>query len=210
MLYGRDAERAQIGVLLDGARSARGGVLVLRGEPGIGKTALLEDSRDRAADMNVLTVRGVESEAELPFAGLHRLLRPALSLASQLPAPQGQALKAALGLEEGSTPERFLVFAACLSLISEMAERRPVLCIVDDAHWLDTLSADALLFVARRIEAEGVVILFATREGRFERSKPGTSRRSGSPVSAPTRWSSCWNGVRARPPPRRYGIGSRS
>ena len=164
MLYGRDAERAQIGALLDGARSARGGVLVVRGEPGIGKTALLEDARDRSADMHVLTARGVESEAELPFAGLHRLLRPALHLTSQLPAPQSQALQGAFGLAEGSTHERFLVFAACLSLLSEMAERRPVLCIVDDAHWLDALSADALLFVARRVEAEGIVILFAARD----------------------------------------------
>ena len=137
---------------------------MVRGDAGIGKTALLEDARDRAADMHVLTARGVESEAELPFAGLDRLLRPALHLVPRLPKPQAQALKGALGLAEGSRYERFLVFAACLSLLSEMAERRPVLCIVDDAHWLDALSVDALLFVARRIEAEGIVILFAARD----------------------------------------------
>jgi hypothetical protein len=164
VLYGRDVERAEIGALLDGARSARGAVLVVRGEAGIGKTALLEDARDRAGDMHVLTVRGVESEAELPFAGLHRLLRPALHVVSQLPPPQAQALQGALGLVEGSTHERFLVFAACLTVLSELAERRPVLCIVDDAHWLDTLSADALLFVARRVEAEGIALLFAARD----------------------------------------------
>lgn len=157
-------ERAEIGALLDGARSARGGALVVRGEAGIGKTALLEDARERAVDMHVVAVRGVESEAELPFAGLHRLLRPALHLVAQLPTPQANALEGALGLSEGSSYERFLVFAACLSLLSELSERRPVLCIVDDAHWLDTLSAEALLFAARRVEAEGIVILFAARD----------------------------------------------
>jgi AAA ATPase domain len=133
MLYGRDSERAQIGALLEAARVSRSGALVVRGEPGIGKTALLEDARQRAGDMHVLAARGVESESELPFAALHQLLRPALGHVDELPSPQAAALRVALGLDEGPACERFLVFAACLSLLSELAERRPVLCLVDDA-----------------------------------------------------------------------------
>ena len=171
MLYGRDPERAVIGALLDAARESRSGALVLRGDPGIGKTALLADARERAADMQVLTARGVESESELPFAALHQLLRPALGDLDGVPAPQAAALRRALGLADGDPPEPFLVFAACLSLLSELAERRPVLCLVDDAHWLDAASADALRFVARRLDAEGILLLFGAREGdvaRFE------------------------------------------
>jgi DNA-binding CsgD family transcriptional regulator len=165
VLYGRDRERAEIWALLEAARASRSGALVLRGEAGIGKSALLEDARDRATDMHVLAACGVESESELAFAALHQLLRPALSSADNLPAPQAEALAVALGLEAGETPERFLVFAACLTLLSELAENRPVLCLVDDAHWLDEASADALRFVARRLEAEGIVLLFGAREG---------------------------------------------
>ncbi|HSE80911.1 MAG TPA: AAA family ATPase [Gaiellaceae bacterium] len=165
MLYGRDAERAEIGRLLKAARNSTSGALVIYGEPGIGKTALLEDARDRAGDMHVLTARGIASEAELPFAALDQLVRPALGYLDRLPGPQAAALGGALGLKEGAGEERFLVYAACLSLLSELADRRPVLCLVDDAHWLDRVSADALLFVARRLGAEGIVMLFAAREG---------------------------------------------
>jgi DNA-binding CsgD family transcriptional regulator len=165
VLYGRDAERALIGALLDAARASRSGTLVLRGEPGVGKTALLEDARERAADMHVLTARGVESESELPFAGLHQLTRPALHLIERLPGPQAGALQGALGLAERAGDDRFLISAACLTLLAELAERRPVLCLIDDAQWLDRSSTDALLFVARRLDAEGVVMLFAAREG---------------------------------------------
>jgi DNA-binding CsgD family transcriptional regulator len=171
VLYGRDAERALIGALLGAARESRSGSLVIRGEAGLGKTALLADARERAGGMHVLAARGVESESELPFAALHQLVRPALRHLGRLPAPQATALRRALGLEEGSAPERFLVFAGGLTLLSQMAERRPVLCLVDDAHWLDTASGDALSFIARRLHAEGVVMLFAAREGdvrRFE------------------------------------------
>src|SRR5262245_929383 len=135
VLYGRDEERARLGALLEAARSSRSGVLLLRGEPGIGKSALLDDLCERARDMHVLTARGVESESELPFAALHQLLRPAFDHIDRLPAPQAAALRSALGLAEGSGEERFLVFTSCLSLLSELAERRPVLCVVDDAHW---------------------------------------------------------------------------
>jgi DNA-binding CsgD family transcriptional regulator len=173
VLYGRDAERAEIGRLLEAARASRSGVLVLRGEAGIGKTALLEDARERAGDMHVLSARGVESESELPFAGLDKLLRPALAHLDKLPSPQAAALRRALGLQEGPAEERFLIFAACLSLLAETAERRPLLCLVDDAHWLDTVSAEALVFVARRLDAEGIAMLFAAREDDVRRFDPG-------------------------------------
>ena len=165
MLFGRDAERALIGALLDAARDSRSGALALRGEAGVGKTVLLEDARARASDMHVLSARGVESESELPFAALHQLLRPALGHLDRLPAPQAAALQSALGLADGGGQERFLIYSGCLSLLSELAEERPVLCLVDDAHWLDAGSSDALQFVARRLDAEGVVLLFGAREG---------------------------------------------
>jgi DNA-binding CsgD family transcriptional regulator len=165
VLFGRDAERALIGALLDAARDSRSGALALRGEAGVGKTVLLEDARGHAGDMHVLTARGVESESELPFAVLHQLLRPALRHVDRLPAPQAAALKSAFGLADGGGQERFLIYSACLSLLSELAEERPVLCLVDDAHWLDAGSSDALQFVARRLDAEGVVLLFGAREG---------------------------------------------
>jgi DNA-binding CsgD family transcriptional regulator len=171
VLFGRDSERARIGALLNEARASRSGVLVVRGEPGIGKTALLEDARDRAADMHVVTARGVESESELPFASLHQLLRPALEHLESLPTPQQRALRGALGFEERTGDDRFLVSVAVLSLLAEFAERRPVLALIDDAHWLDASSADTLLFVARRLHAEPIVLLFAVRDDgvrRFE------------------------------------------
>jgi DNA-binding CsgD family transcriptional regulator len=175
MLYGRDDERAVIGQLLDAARKSRSGALVVRGEPGVGKSALLLDARERAGDMHVLSARGVESESELPFAALHQLLRPALHHVDDLPPPQAAALRGALGLDESGPDKRFLIFAGCLSLLSELAERRPVLCLVDDAHWLDAASADSLRFVARRLDAEGIVLLFAARDGEvrtFEADLP--------------------------------------
>jgi DNA-binding CsgD family transcriptional regulator/tetratricopeptide (TPR) repeat protein len=168
VLYGRDRERAEIWALLEAARSSQSGALVIRGEAGIGKSSLLEDARDRATDMQVLHARGIDSESELPFAGLHQLLRPALQLVETLPEPQAAALNGALGLADRSGEDRFLISAACLTLLAELAERRPVLCLVDDAQWLDTASTDAFLFVARRLHAEGIVMLFAARdaEGR--------------------------------------------
>jgi DNA-binding CsgD family transcriptional regulator len=166
MLYGRDAERSAVTTLLDAARDSRSGVLVLRGQAGAGKSALLQDAVEQASDMQVLEARGIESEAELPFAGLHQLLRPILGRQVEgLPGPQATALRVAFGLEHGRGEDRFLVSVAVLSLLAEAAERRPVLCVVDDAHWLDEASANALVFVARRLEAEAVVLLFAARDG---------------------------------------------
>ncbi len=169
MLVGRDAERARIGLLLEAARASKSSALVLRAEAGIGKTALLEDARQRASDMHILDARGIESEAELPFAGLHQLVRPALGLIEALPGPQSAALQGALGLQQRMGDDRFLVSAGCLTLLSELAEERPVLCLVDDVQWLDASSADTLLFVARRLGAEGIAMLFAARAGEIGR-----------------------------------------
>jgi DNA-binding CsgD family transcriptional regulator len=168
-LYGRDAERSRIAQLLNGARESRSGALVLRGEAGVGKSALLEDAREGTRGMRVLSSRGIESEAHLPFAAVHQLLRPVLCHLERLPEPQAGALRRALGLETGVGDDRFLVSLAVLSLLAEAAERCPLLCLVDDAHWLDDASADALVFVARRLEAEGIAMLFAARDGEIRR-----------------------------------------
>jgi DNA-binding CsgD family transcriptional regulator len=169
MLCGRDPERARIGELLAGARASRSAALVVTGEPGVGKSALLEDARGQAADMCVLRAAGVESEAQLPFAGVQQLLRPVLDRLPRLPEPQAAALGGALGLTAGGGEDRFLVSLAVLSLLADAAERHPVLCLVDDAHWLDEASADALSFVARRLEVEGIVMLFAARKSEVRR-----------------------------------------
>jgi DNA-binding NarL/FixJ family response regulator len=155
--------------LLDAARDSRSGVLVLRGQAGVGKSALLQDAVAQASDMQVLEARGVESEAELAFAGLHQLLRPVLGEVDGLPPPQAAALRAAFGLEHARGEDRFLVAVAVLGVLAEVAERRPVLCVVDDAHWLDEASVGALVFVARRLEAEGVVLLVAARDEDLRR-----------------------------------------
>lgn len=169
MLCGRDPERARIGELLDGARRSHSGVLVLRGEPGVGKSALLALARDEVPGMRVLSSEGIESETELPFAALHQLVRPILGDLDVLPAPQAGALRSALGLTASAGADRFLVSLAVLSLLAEAAERQPVLCLVDDAQWLDDASTDALVFAARRLEAEGIAMLFAAREGELRR-----------------------------------------
>jgi DNA-binding CsgD family transcriptional regulator/tetratricopeptide (TPR) repeat protein len=165
MLYGRRAQCDALERLLADARRSRSGVLVVRGEAGAGKTALLEHAAGRADGMLVLRAAGVESEAELPFAALHQLLRPVLGLAGRLPEPQAAALGGALGLTAPGIDDRFLVSVAVLSVLAEAAEDRPVLCLVDEAQWLDRPSAEALAFAGRRLEAEGVVLLFAARDG---------------------------------------------
>ncbi|MDN5857468.1 MAG: LuxR C-terminal-related transcriptional regulator [Pseudonocardia sp.] len=169
MLHGRAAERAAIATRLDEAWASRGGALVLRGQPGVGKSALLDDAVDRAEGMRVLRTQGVESESPLAFAALHRLLRPVLAHLGRLPARQARALRAAFGEGEDTDTDRFLVFLAALSLLAEASEDGPVLAVGDDAHWLDDASAAALLFVARRVQAERVAMLFAAREGDVRR-----------------------------------------
>jgi DNA-binding CsgD family transcriptional regulator len=167
VLYGREAERAALSALLDGVHASQSGVLVLRGEPGVGKSALLADTVDRAAGMRVLRAVGVESEGELAFAGLHQLVWPLLGTVDAIPPPQAAALRGALGLESSSGDDRFLIGAAVLSLLAAAAEEMPLLCIVDDAHWLDDPSADALVFAARRLHAEPIAVLLAAREGQL-------------------------------------------
>ena len=169
LLFGRDAERSLLSGLLDGARESRSGVLVIRGDVGVGKSALLEDARERATGMRVLSGSGVESEAQLPFAALHQIVRPILGQVGRLPEPQACALRGALGLEAGASDDRFRVSLAVLTLLAEAAEEHPLVCLIDDAHWLDDASADALVFVARRLEAEAVVMLFAARESERRR-----------------------------------------
>ena len=164
MLYGRDPEHARLGALLEDARESRSGVLVIRGEAGIGKSALLEDARERASDMQVLSGSGIESEAHVPLAALHQIVRPILGHLEGLPEPQGGALRGALGLGVPEGHDRFLISLAVLSLLAEAAEDQPLLCLIDDAHWLDPASSDALVFVGRRLEAEGIAMLFAVRE----------------------------------------------
>jgi len=150
--------------LLAAARAGRSGVLVLRGEPGVGKTALVEYAIEEAAGLYVTRVAGVESEMELAFAALQQLCAPMVDKLEGLPDPQRHALGVAFGLETGAAPDRFLVGLAALSLLSAVAERQPVLCVVDDAQWLDRASAQTLAFVARRLLAEPVALVFATRE----------------------------------------------
>jgi DNA-binding CsgD family transcriptional regulator len=164
MLYGRVAECAVLEGLLEDARASHSGVLVVRGEPGLGKSALLEDAVERAVGFRVLEAVGIESESELAFAALHQLLRPVFELIGRLPDPQAVPLCGAFGLSDGGTENRFVLSIAVLSLLSEASEQGPVLCVVDDAHWLDRPSADALRFCSRRLGAEGVVVLFAAGE----------------------------------------------
>ncbi len=166
-LYGRDAELAALTSLLYRARDGASGALVLRGDVGIGKTALLAAVADRADGFRIIRAAGVEEEAELPFAGLHLLLRTALDRVGALPDVQAEALRGALGLAKAGPPDRFLVGLAVLSLLAELAAERPLLCLVDDAQWLDRASAEALLFAARRLDAESVVLLLAARPGAF-------------------------------------------
>ncbi|SEG74080.1 regulatory protein, luxR family [Thermomonospora echinospora] len=184
MLYGRDTEQAEIDRLLADARAGHSGALVLRGEAGIGKSALLQYAADRAsaasgdgdsdragmdAGMRVLRATGVEAETDIPFAGLHQLLWPVHDRIDALPAPQAAALHAALGsgdVGNGST-DRFAIGLAVLTLLADLSEDGPVLCLVDDAQWMDRGTAEALLFAARRLAAERVAMLFAAREEAF-------------------------------------------
>ncbi|RKS79062.1 putative ATPase [Actinomadura pelletieri DSM 43383] len=168
-LYGRSAELAEIDRLLDRARSgAGGGALVLRGDAGIGKTTLLDHAETRAAgptgDMDVLRGSGIEAESDVPFAALHLLLNDRADHLAALPTPQAEALRAALGLTRPDSSGRLLTGLALLNLLDGSAADKPLLCLIDDAQWLDRESADALLFAARRVASRGVVFLIAARD----------------------------------------------
>jgi DNA-binding CsgD family transcriptional regulator len=164
MLFGRGRELSVIGTLLERARLGSSGVLVLVGEAGIGKSALLEHAAESAEGMAVLRARGVESEAQIPFSGLFELLRPALGSIERLPRPQAGALASALALRPAHAHDRFAVGAATLSLLAAYAESAPLLVLVDDAHWLDGSSADALRFALRRLVADPIAAVLTVRE----------------------------------------------
>jgi DNA-binding CsgD family transcriptional regulator len=168
-LQGRRAETEALDRLILNARAGTGGVVVLRGEAGVGKTALLDHVLAHASGCRVVRAAGVESEMELAFAGLHQLCAPFLDRLDRLPAPQHHALGIVFGLRDGDPPDRFFVGLAVLSLIAEVAERQPLVCVLDDAQWLDRASAQVLGFVARRLAAEAVVLIFALREPSEDR-----------------------------------------
>src|SRR2546421_1592579 len=160
----RDPERSALDRLLDVVRGGESRVLVVRGEAGVGKSALLDHLAERASGCRVARAVGNEYEMELAYAGLHQLCAPMLELRERLPARQREALETAFGLADNPPPDRFVVGLALLGLLSEVAEKQPLVCVVDDAQWLDETSALALAFVARRLLAESVALVFAVRE----------------------------------------------
>jgi hypothetical protein len=163
-LLGRQSERAALDLLLSAVCAGESQTLVLRGEAGVGKSALLEYLAERAAGCRMLEAVGVEAEMELAYAGLHQLCAPLMDRLDPLPAPQRDALATAFGLQAGEAPDRFLVSLAVLSLFGDAAEEQPVICLVDDAQWLDRASAQVLGFVARRLQAESVALVFGLRQ----------------------------------------------
>jgi DNA-binding CsgD family transcriptional regulator len=172
-LLGRTSERAALDRLLVNVRGGQSAVLIIRGEAGIGKTALLRYAARQASGFRVAQVTGVEAEMELPFAALHQLCAPMLARLDALPDPQRDGLSVALGLAPGDVPDRFLVGLAALSLLAAVAEERPLLCLVEDAQWLDAASSQVLGFVARRVLAESVAIVVAVREPASARDFDG-------------------------------------
>ena len=208
MLFGRDVECARIDAVLDAVRGRRSASLVLWGEAGVGKSALLEYAVERAEGFRVLRTLGLESEAELAFAGVQQLLHPVMHAFAELPALQSRALRRALAIEDGPGARRLTVSVATLSLLAAAAEELPLLCIVDDAHWLDQASAEVLTFAARRLYARGggdavrragagdavflapdcptcsCTVLLRRRAGAARCNRPGM------PIARPTSWSS--------------------
>lgn len=176
-LVGRDDELARIERLLADAREERGGALVVRGEAGIGKSMLLRHAASAAESegFNVVRGTGIESDSELAYGGLHQMLLPHLDRLEGLPEPQAAALRGAFGLTEGTEANRFLISACTLALLADLAEDAPLLCVVDDLQWLDQGSAEALLFAARRFEADPIAMLFAVRETSMPFETPGVA-----------------------------------
>jgi predicted ATPase len=151
--------------LLTAARAGTSGTLLIRGDPGIGKTALLRYAAGRAGQMTVLTARGIKAEADVPFCGLLELLRPILPCLERIPTPQALALRSALALGPAAATDRFIIGAATLSVLAAQAEEAPLLVLVDDAQWLDASSAAALVFATRRLLADSVAVILALRTG---------------------------------------------
>ncbi|MDI9883716.1 AAA family ATPase [Streptomyces sp. HNM0645] len=164
ILRGRESEQGLLNGLMDDARAGLSGALVLRGDAGMGKTALLDHAVASASGMRVTRVAGIEAEQELGFAAVHRVLLPFLGRRADLPEPQRAALETAFGMVGGPAPDRFLVGLAVLTLLARSARDRPLLLVCDDAHWVDRESLDVLAFVARRLHADGIVALFAVRD----------------------------------------------
>src|SRR5271166_5348607 len=169
VLLDRELERGQIDRVLETARQRRSAALVLQGEPGTGKTTLLDYAVESGRDFEIVRLLGIESETELGFAALHQLLLPFLAGLRSLPVPQRDALAGALGLRRADSPDRFLLALAALTMLARAATKRPLLCIVDDAQWLDRESAGILGFIARRLSADAIAMLFAVR-GTSERT----------------------------------------
>src|SRR5918992_3265403 len=165
MFVGRERERARIDRLLQDARAGRSGALLLHGDAGIGKTALLRWATSQAADMRVLRARGIETESDIPYAGLAELVTPLLGGLDAIPEVQARAIRGALALGPAWPHDRFTVPAGLLSLLAVAAEERSVLAVIDDAQWLDESSLEAFLFAGRRLGAEGVAMLGALRDG---------------------------------------------
>src|ERR1700737_2195411 len=163
-LTGRRSECERLDRLIEAVRAGESRELVVRGEPGVGKTALLDYVADHASGCLVARAAGVQSEMELAFAGVHQLCAPMLEHVDRLPGPQRDALRTALGISAGTAPDRFLVALAILSLLSDVAEKRPLICLVDDVQWIDRASAQVLAFVARRLDAESVGVVFGVRK----------------------------------------------
>ena len=194
---GRTRERERLDAMLAQARDGQSAVLVIRGEPGIGKTALLRYAARQASGLRIAEVEGVQAEMELPFAGIHRLCAPMLDGLEVLAEPQQNALRVALGLSSGDAPDRFLVAVAVLNLLSATAEERPLLCLVDDAQWLDAASVQALGFVARRLLAEPVAMIFSLREPITTRALDGLPQLSLEGLDEPMRALCCREPCRA-------------
>src|ERR1700722_998382 len=157
-------ERASLDRVVDAASSGLSGACVLVGDAGMGKTRLLEYAIERAHDIRHLVISGAETETDLAYAALHRLLRPFLTKRDHLPPPQRAAPASALGLEAGEPADRFLVGLACLNVLADVAAERGLLCVIDDAQWIDRESLEAMSFVARRLQADGIVLLFGIRD----------------------------------------------
>ena len=205
-LTDRHRERDVLDRLVDAVQAGESRTLVVRGDPGVGKSALLGYLAERAHGCRVARAAGVQSEMELAFAGLHQLCAPMLGHAEQLPAPQRDALRTAFGLSAGPPPDRFLVGLAVLGLLSEVSGQQPLVCIVDDEQWLDHASAQALGFAARRLGADPVGLVFAARSpGNDQRGTGLGGPGTGGPAwLAPTwpvsnLWATSWPGCPSWP-----------
>src|SRR5690348_13721803 len=181
-MVGRTDEQARLTTLLEAAREGRSGTLLLHGPAGIGKTELLRFAIDAAGDFNVLRARGMESESDIPFAGLAELVTPLLAHLDEIPSVQAEALRAALALGPPAAADRFTVPAALLSLLARGADERPILAVIDDAQWLDDPSLDAFLFAGRRLHQEGVAMVAAVRDDVRQIPVPWLDRLPISPL----------------------------